>query len=165
MISHQEMGLGNYDPQAQHTAFADFTSHRRVRAAKIKVIYSDACVGIEGGYSVAFDPAGKPTPQAGWYVIAYDDGYLSFCPPEQFEKGYTAPVASYSAQSDEHVAIVNDNKHMEEILLRAIDELGVRGDIDPRWLAIGRSHIELGFMAVNRSIFKPKRISLPRDAG
>ena len=75
-----------------HTAnggFGDYVSHRRVRAAKIKTIYNPYCVGIEpDGYSVSFDPQGKPVPQIGWYVIGYEDGYLSFCPPAQFEAGY-----------------------------------------------------------------------------
>lgn len=30
---------------------------------------------------------GKPTPQAGWYLVAYADGYISFSPKEQFEEG------------------------------------------------------------------------------
>jgi hypothetical protein len=32
---------------------------------------------------------GKPTPQAGWYLVQYEDGYVSFSPSEQFEKGNT----------------------------------------------------------------------------
>ncbi len=86
-----------YNEQSKNESFADYVSHRRVRAAKIKTIYSPTCVGVEPyGYSVSFEPKGKPTPAVGWYVIAYEDGYISFCPPEQFEKGYraVAPAAS-----------------------------------------------------------------------
>lgn len=32
---------------------------------------------------------GKPTPAAGWYFVRYEDGYISFSPAEQFEKGNT----------------------------------------------------------------------------
>ena len=80
-----------YNPQAATPAFAPFTSHRRVRAAEITKIYSPTCVGVgPHGFSVEYEPKGKPTPAVGWYVIAYEDGYLSFCPPEQFKAGYHA---------------------------------------------------------------------------
>jgi hypothetical protein len=32
---------------------------------------------------------GKPKPQPGWYLVQYEDGYVSFSPAEQFEKGNT----------------------------------------------------------------------------
>jgi hypothetical protein len=32
-----------------------------------------------------------------------------------------------------------------------------------RWLAIGKTDIEKGFMAVNRSVFRPSRVALPED--
>jgi hypothetical protein len=36
-------------------------------------------------------------------------------------------------------------------------------EVDQRWLAIGRTHIEQGFMAINRSIFRPERVKLACD--
>lgn len=36
--------------------------------------------------------------------------------------------------------------------------------VDKRWLAIARTHIEQGFMAMNRSIFNPERVTLPKKA-
>jgi len=75
---------------------------------------------------------------------------------------YPLPVAGYTAQSDATIALVNLNKQLEEQILRLLDEL--QGQADPRWLAIGRTCIEQGFMAVNRSIFRPERIKLPEDA-
>ncbi len=33
-------------------------------------------------------------------------------------------------------------------------------NIDQRWLAIGRAHLEQAFMAINRAIFKPGRVEL-----
>lgn len=68
------------------------------------------------------------------------------------------PVSGYKAQSTEKVDLVNRNKHLEEITLRIIDELSKDPEIDARWLAIARTDIEKGFMALNRSIFKPERI-------
>jgi len=74
------------------------------------------------------------------------------------------PVAGYRPQTEEAVLLVNIMKGSEEKILRALDDLAARDDIDKRWLAIGRTAIEQGFMAVNRSIFRPARASLPGDA-
>lgn len=73
------------------------------------------------------------------------------------------PVSGYTAQSDSRVEMVNENKAIEERVLRRLDEL--KGlNVDQRWLAIGRTHIEEAFMAINRSIFQPQRVKLPEDA-
>jgi hypothetical protein len=77
------------------------------------------------------------------------------------EKGL--PVAGYPPQSEVAIDLVNQNKQLEEQVLRQLDFLGKGEDIDKRWLAIGRTAIEQGFMAINRSIFKPSRIELSGD--
>lgn len=74
------------------------------------------------------------------------------------------PVAGYLPQSDDKVELVNANKRLEEHCLRALDHLATLRETDKRWLAIGRDAIESGFMAANRSIFRPARIPLPGDA-
>lgn len=74
------------------------------------------------------------------------------------------PVHGYTAQSGPKVELVNANKEAEERVLRALDALKSHPDVDQRWLAIGRTHIEQAFMAVNRAIFAPQRIRLPEDA-
>ena len=68
------------------------------------------------------------------------------------------PVGGYTKQSDEKIAAINENKQLEETVLKRLDALKADADIDQRWLAIGRTHIEEAFMAINRSIFKPRRI-------
>jgi hypothetical protein len=76
------------------------------------------------------------------------------------------PVAGYRPQNDEKVYLVNRNKDIEERVLRILDDLAnlnLYPDNDLRWLAIGRTHIEQGFMAVNRAVFQPSRIALPED--
>ena len=75
------------------------------------------------------------------------------------------PVAGYKPQSPMAVELVNANKAAEEQILRTLDWLAAQpeGTVDKRWLAIGRTAIEQGFMAVNRSIFKPERVALPKD--
>lgn len=70
------------------------------------------------------------------------------------------PVQGYQKQSQEAVDAVNEFKRLEEQVLRAVDRLKANPEIaeDGRWLAIGVTDLEKGFMALNRSIFKPQRI-------
>jgi hypothetical protein len=74
------------------------------------------------------------------------------------------PVHGYRPQGEAPVAMVNNNKLLEEHVLRVLDELKTMPFVDPRWLATGRTDIEKGFMSVNRAIFQPARVSLPSDA-
>lgn len=73
------------------------------------------------------------------------------------------PVAGYKPQSQMNLDLVNGMKVTEEVVLRCLDDLAEMPDVDKRWLAIGRTAIEQGFMAVNRSIFKPGRVDLNED--
>ena len=74
------------------------------------------------------------------------------------------PVHGYSAQSGDAVALVNEHKQLEERLLRMLDSYKDRPlSIDQRWLAVGRTHLEQAFMAINRAVFRPQRIKLPED--
>lgn len=82
------------------------------------------------------------------------------------------PVAGYRTQSDANVAIVNQNKELEERVLRQIDRISGRSrtgtldsqQFDQRWVSIAKTQIEQGFMALNRAIFQPGRVTLPEDA-
>lgn len=73
------------------------------------------------------------------------------------------PVPGYVAQAQANVTKVNSNKFEEEAILRRFDEMKEDPTIDQRWLAIARSHFEQGYMALNRSIFRPTRVRLPED--
>lgn len=75
------------------------------------------------------------------------------------------PVSGYRDQSADNVEMVNANKETEERLLQVLDMLAENPEADKRWLSIGRTHIEQGFMAINRAIFKPDRVSLPDEDG
>lgn len=77
------------------------------------------------------------------------------------------PVAGYRPQSDRAVATVNQVKQVEEQVLRLLDRLAADTALGPdgRWLAIGRTDIEKGFMAINRSIFRPARVDLAEHQG
>lgn len=73
------------------------------------------------------------------------------------------PVSGYRPQSDQNVELVNQNKALEERVLRQLDKLVATSGLDPRWLSIARTHIDQGFMAMNRAVFQPGRIALPED--
>lgn len=49
---------------------------------------------------------------------------------------------------------------IEAAVLRILDELAKNPKVDERWLAIGRTQIELGFMAVNRAVEMAERSAL-----
>lgn len=57
---------------------------------------------------------------------------------------------------------VNGFKELEERVLRGIEALD-GADVDGRFMAIGRTQVQQGFMAINRAIFQPQRVSLPED--
>lgn len=83
------------------------------------------------------------------------------------------PVPGYTPQSEANVDLGRESKEIEELVLRQIDLLEAENNrwrgtsrkppFDPRWLAIARTQIEQGFMALNRAIFKPKRAPLQDD--
>ncbi|BCH68029.1 MULTISPECIES: DUF7681 family protein [Rhizobium/Agrobacterium group] len=76
------------------------------------------------------------------------------------------PVKGYQEQSDENVDLVNENKELEERVLRQIDR-HVRNrdgqDIDQAMVQLARRSVQEAFMWLNRAVFQPKRILLPED--
>lgn len=70
------------------------------------------------------------------------------------------PISGYVPQNEMNINLVNHNKRSEEAVLRDLDQLRELPHVDQRWLAIGRTQLEQAFMAINRSIFKPERVSL-----
>lgn len=163
-----------------------YRSHKTVWALKI------AAIEINEDKSARIAPVDKGftvfTTKPGWgerftgsdadpgYYVQYADGFESWSPSKAFEEGYTPesaaqhlglPVAGYKPQNTAAVEAVNVNKALEERVLRQIDALNDANNplaTDPRWLAVGRRHIEQGFMEINRAVFKPGRVKLPEDA-
>lgn len=75
------------------------------------------------------------------------------------------PVMGYTDQSDAKVALVNDNKVLEERILRQIDNMKTMGaKIDQRMVALAMTGIQESFMWLNRAVFQPKRVRLPEDS-
>jgi hypothetical protein len=76
------------------------------------------------------------------------------------------PVAGYTPQSAEKVALANEGKELEERYLRWLDKLEARAKVTGhggRFVALARTHVETGAMFAIRSIFQPQRIKLPED--
>lgn len=80
-------------------------------------------------------------------------------------------VAGYRPQSAEAVMLVNQNKELEERVLRHLDKMrhltAIGSDRAPevssRFLEAGRMQIILAFMLINRAVFNPGRVALPED--
>jgi len=83
------------------------------------------------------------------------------------------PVAGYVSQTDDKVNLVNQNKELEERVLRQIDAMrrdntaheanGQKPPYDARMMALAVTNIQEAFMWLNRSVFQPVRIALPDD--
>ena len=70
------------------------------------------------------------------------------------------PIAGYQTQSDANVALVNENKAIEERVLRQIDRhVSGGGSVDLRMIALARTKTQEAFMWLNRAVFQPSRIS------
>ncbi len=73
------------------------------------------------------------------------------------------PVAGYQPQTDEKVALVNENKVLEEKVLRQIEKSKAAGAYDGRMASIAFTGVQEAFMWLNRAVFQPSRIDLPPD--
>lgn len=69
-------------------------------------------------------------------------------------------VKGYRPLEKHRVEVVNENKALEELVLRQMERLQEMHGLepDPRWMAIAKTQIEQGFMALNRAVFQPERV-------
>lgn len=80
------------------------------------------------------------------------------------------PVKGYTTQPMSNIELVNENKVLEERVLRQLDKMvkqnmdaeaegKERSDMhDHRFIALARTAIQEGFMWMNRAVFKPERL-------
>lgn len=130
-----------YDPATMKTKALDFTEdQKRVTAEGMQNAFN------KHGVDLANEP------NVGMAAVRESNPRLN-----------PLPVHGYTDQPSSNVDLVNENKIVEEKLLRVVDNLISRYDVDPRWANTARNAFEMGFMALNRAIFKPARISLPTD--
>lgn len=74
------------------------------------------------------------------------------------------PVAGYTPQSAENVALANELKYAEERYLRVLDRLRANPAFDQRFVSLAFTSMQETNMWAVRSIFKPERAVLPEDA-
>lgn len=87
------------------------------------------------------------------------------------------PVAGYTAQSTDNVALANELKEAEERYLRILDKIvGIRrpddadkhpddrrSQFDGRCISLAKTKMQEANMWAVRAIFQPQRIKLPED--
>lgn len=69
---------------------------------------------------------------------------------EQYEK-----IKGYRQLSDDEIAMMNDGKELAERCGDYVNKLESMDLVDKRWVGIGRTNLQQGFMALIRSIAKP----------
>lgn len=73
---------------------------------------------------------GKPTPEAGWWYVQYEDGYISFSPAKAFEEGYM-PLSM----------IPDEPKTLEDKIAQAINSVSAEnGSNTPDFILAGFLH-------------------------
>ena len=65
-------------------------------------------------------------------------------------------IVGYRELSQAEIDTINSLKKLGLEIKEGIDELATLPEVDQRWLAIGRTHMQEGLMAIIRSIAKPE---------
>ena len=71
------------------------------------------------------------------------------------------PIKGYRKLDESELADINRCKEIEAMVLATVAMLRDTTRYDPRWLAIGQTHIEQGFMALKRAIAQPTAVEPP----
>jgi hypothetical protein len=64
-------------------------------------------------------------------------------------------IKGYRDFDQDTVDEINGIKKLESIVLERIKNIDVEMDVDQRWLAIAKTDIQKGFMALIRAVAKP----------
>ena len=144
------------------TALPQYQSHKIVHGGEILDIDEDMkgqvrlhFYGDQEPIIVSPEYMAKHQPKVGGYYVLYKDGYESWSPAQAFKDGYRARITGYRQLSDVEIALMNRIKEFGPKLQGVIDDLFANG-ADPRWVAIGKTHLQEGLMALNRSVSKPE---------
>lgn len=66
-------------------------------------------------------------------------------------------ITGYQQQPQSKVDAVNTTKGIENDLGDWLNQLVTDiPDVDMRWIAVARTHLQQGFMALNRAVFRPE---------
>ena len=64
-------------------------------------------------------------------------------------------ITGYRELSEDEITRMNSAKDFEKNVVEFIETQYVIGDADPRWLAIAKTDLQKGFMALGRAIARP----------
>lgn len=64
-------------------------------------------------------------------------------------------IKGYRELTPEEISLMNTSKELADACGALIEVLETTEDIDQRWLAIGKTDLQKGFMSVVRSIARP----------
>ena len=64
-------------------------------------------------------------------------------------------IKGYRDLSQEEIDLMNESKELAEQCRVLIEKLEAKEGIDKRWLAIGKTDLQKGFMSVIRSVAQP----------
>jgi hypothetical protein len=76
-----------------------------------------------------------------------DEAPATFTPPP--------PITGYRNLTQAEVDLMNEGKALGVQIGQYIDRVMATPDIDGRWVAIGKTHLQQGLMAVLRGIARP----------
>ncbi len=72
-------------------------------------------------------------------------------------------IKGFTDQGARSKELVNENKVLEERILRQIDKLKGEPNLDQRHIALSLTKIQEAFMWMNRGIFQPQRVEIEND--
>jgi hypothetical protein len=75
-----------------------------------------------------------------------DEAPATYTPP---------PITGYRSLTQAEVDLMNEGKALGVKIGEYIDRVTATPDIDQRWVAIGKTHMQQGLMAVLRGIARP----------
>lgn len=64
-------------------------------------------------------------------------------------------ISGYRELSQDEIDLMNEIKVVGPQLASLCDKLNAIPDLDKRWLAIGRTHLQEGLMALTRGVARP----------
>ncbi len=65
------------------------------------------------------------------------------------------PIIGYRDLSETEIAVMNEGKSLAETVGEWIARLEADPSTDKRWLSIGKTHLQQGFMAALRGVAQP----------
>jgi len=68
----------------------------------------------------------------------------------------TVDIKGYRQLSDDEQRLINELKELGIDLGKYIEDLEARPPVDKRWVAIGKTHMQQGLMALIRSVAQPE---------